>query len=161
VIHRDRAAAEATVCSLCSLCQHDWSSIRADPEMHGTEASNQYARDQAFRFTSYRALLRSVHRPSLSPPLASRPMLKLVAGRSQIIDTGHDAIFSLRYRDVPVAYVPFAGEQHGYRRAENIQRALDTELFFYGRVFGFEPANPVEPVIIETPSRVTVGASGR
>jgi hypothetical protein len=88
-------------------------------------------------------------------------MLKLVAGRSQIIDTGHDAIFSLRYRDVPVAYVPFAGEQHGYRRAENIQRALDTELFFYGRVFGFEPANPVEPVIIETPSRVTVGASGR
>jgi len=52
---------------------------------------------------------------------------------------------ALRARGIPVAYVPFEGEQHGFRRAENIKRALDAELYFYSRVFGFELAEPVEP----------------
>ena len=55
----------------------------------------------------------------------------------------------LRQKGVPVAYVAFAGEQHGFRRAENIKRALDGELYFYARVFGFELAEAVEPVLIE------------
>jgi dipeptidyl aminopeptidase/acylaminoacyl peptidase len=58
-------------------------------------------------------------------------------------------VAALRAKGVPVAYVPFAGEQHGYRRAENIQRALDAELYFYGRIFGFQPADPIEPIVIE------------
>jgi dipeptidyl aminopeptidase/acylaminoacyl peptidase len=56
---------------------------------------------------------------------------------------------ALRQKGVPVAYVAFAGEQHGFRRAENIKRSLDGELYFYGRVFGFELAEPVEPVKID------------
>lgn len=56
---------------------------------------------------------------------------------------------ALRTKGLPVAYVPFAGEQHGFRRAENMKRALDVELYFYARVFGFELADPVEPVLIE------------
>jgi dipeptidyl aminopeptidase/acylaminoacyl peptidase len=56
---------------------------------------------------------------------------------------------ALRKKKVPVAYVAFAGEQHGFRRAENIKRSLDGELYFYSRVFGFELADPVEPVPIE------------
>ncbi|MCK5556973.1 MAG: S9 family peptidase [Candidatus Hydrogenedentes bacterium] len=56
---------------------------------------------------------------------------------------------ALRTKGLPVAYVPFEGEQHGFRRAENIKRALDGELYFYSRVFGFELADPVEPVVIE------------
>jgi len=56
---------------------------------------------------------------------------------------------ALRKKGVAVAYVPFAGEQHGFRRAENIKRMLDAELYFYSRVFGFELAEPVEPVTIE------------
>jgi len=56
---------------------------------------------------------------------------------------------ALRAKGVPVAYLPFEGEQHGFRRAENISRALDAELYFYSRVFGFELAEPVEPVPIE------------
>ncbi|HKR00012.1 MAG TPA: S9 family peptidase [Pyrinomonadaceae bacterium] len=56
---------------------------------------------------------------------------------------------ALRAKGLPVAYVPFAGEQHGFRRAENIKRALDGELYFYSRVFGFELADEVEPVPIE------------
>ncbi len=40
-------------------------------------------------------------------------------------------VAALRSKGVPVAYVPFEGEQHGFRRAENIKRALDGELYFY------------------------------
>jgi dipeptidyl aminopeptidase/acylaminoacyl peptidase len=56
---------------------------------------------------------------------------------------------ALRKKKVPVAYVAFEGEQHGFRRAENIKRSLDGELYFYSRVFGFELADQVEPVAIE------------
>ncbi len=31
----------------------------------------------------------------------------------------------------------YAGEQHGFRKAENIRDALNSELYFYARVFGF------------------------
>lgn len=55
---------------------------------------------------------------------------------------------ALLKKGLPVAYVPFEGEQHGFRKAENIKRALDAELYFYSRVFGFEPADPIEPVKI-------------
>ncbi len=56
---------------------------------------------------------------------------------------------ALRKKGLPVAYLPFEGEQHGFRRAENIKRALDAELYFYSRMFGFDLADPVEPVLIE------------
>ena len=44
-------------------------------------------------------------------------------------------------KGIPVAYVLFEGEGHGFRRAENVCRALEAELEFYGRVFGFQPAD--------------------
>lgn len=56
---------------------------------------------------------------------------------------------ALRAKRLPVAYVAFEGEQHGFRRAENIKRALDGELYFYSRIFGFEPAGEIEPIEIE------------
>ena len=56
---------------------------------------------------------------------------------------------ALRGRGIPVALVLFEGEQHGFRRAENIKRALDGELYFYGRVFAFQPADEIEPVPID------------
>jgi dipeptidyl aminopeptidase/acylaminoacyl peptidase len=52
-------------------------------------------------------------------------------------------------KGLPVAYLPFAGEQHGFRRAENIIRTLEAELYFYGQIFGFEIADVVAPVKIE------------
>jgi dipeptidyl aminopeptidase/acylaminoacyl peptidase len=60
---------------------------------------------------------------------------------------------ALKEKGLPVAYVPFEGEQHGFRRAENIKRALEGELFFYSRVFGFVLADPVEPFRIENLDR--------
>lgn len=56
---------------------------------------------------------------------------------------------ALRRKGVPVAYLPFEGEQHGFRRAENIKRSLDAELYFYSQVFGFQLPDQVEPVEIE------------
>ncbi len=54
-----------------------------------------------------------------------------------------------RFRELPVAYVAFEGEGHGFRQAANIKRAMEAELYFYGRVFGFVPAGDIEPVVIE------------
>jgi dipeptidyl aminopeptidase/acylaminoacyl peptidase len=56
---------------------------------------------------------------------------------------------AVRARGLPTAYLAFEGEQHGFRKAENIKRALEAELYFYSRVFYFELAEPIEPVKIE------------
>ncbi|MBE9129059.1 MULTISPECIES: alpha/beta hydrolase family protein [unclassified Coleofasciculus] len=56
---------------------------------------------------------------------------------------------ALKAKGLPVAYVTYEGEQHGFRRAETIKRTLEAELYFYSRIFGFELAEPVEPVAIE------------
>ncbi len=55
----------------------------------------------------------------------------------------------LRKKGLPFAYVPFAKEQHGFRQPENIKRAMEAELFFYGCVMGFEPHDVIKPVKIE------------
>ena len=64
-------------------------------------------------------------------------------------DQAERMVAVLSEKGVPVAYVPFEGEQHGFRIAANIQRSLEAELFFYGKVFGFEPADEIEPVEIK------------
>jgi dipeptidyl aminopeptidase/acylaminoacyl peptidase len=58
-------------------------------------------------------------------------------------------VAALRDKGIPVAYLAFEGEQHGFRRAENMKRSLEAELYFYARILGFEVADPVEPVDIE------------
>ena len=55
---------------------------------------------------------------------------------------------AVRAKGLPVAYLTFAGEQHGFRKAENIRRVLEAELYFYSKVFGFDLADDVEPVEI-------------
>ncbi len=56
---------------------------------------------------------------------------------------------AVKAKGLPVAYLPFEGEQHGFRQAKNIKRSLDAELYFYSKVFGFDLADPIEPVQIE------------
>jgi dipeptidyl aminopeptidase/acylaminoacyl peptidase len=48
-------------------------------------------------------------------------------------------VAALASQGIPHAYVAFEGEQHGFRRAENVAAAVEGELSFYGQVFGFEP----------------------
>ncbi len=58
-------------------------------------------------------------------------------------------VAALRAKGIPHAYLAFPGEQHGFRQAAHIRRALEAELSFYGRVLGFTPAGDLEPVPIE------------
>jgi dipeptidyl aminopeptidase/acylaminoacyl peptidase len=72
-------------------------------------------------------------------------------------DQAEKMVEAIRAKGIPVSYVAFPGEQHGFRQAKNIKRALDGELYFYSRIFNFELAEPVEPVEIENlrPRRTT------
>lgn len=56
---------------------------------------------------------------------------------------------ALRKKKIPVAYISFEGEQHGFRQAKNIKRSIEAELYFYAQIFGFELADRIEPVDIE------------
>ena len=81
----------------------------------------------------------------------SRPMILFQGLEDKVVPPNQAEMMveALRAKGLPVAYLAFEGEQHGFRRAENIQRALDAELYFYSRIFGFELAGPVEPMHIE------------
>jgi len=57
-------------------------------------------------------------------------------------------VAALERNGVPYAYLAFGGEQHGFRKAETNIRCLESELYFYGRIMGFEPAGGPEPVEI-------------
>ena len=57
-------------------------------------------------------------------------------------------VAAMRARRIPVAYLAFEGEGHGFRRKETVQRTLEAELSFYGQVFGFEPADEIEQVLL-------------
>ncbi|MFQ6328687.1 prolyl oligopeptidase family serine peptidase [Nocardia sp. CWNU-33] len=81
------------------------------------------------------------------------PLIVLQGSEDAVVPPNQSQMIvdALRERQIPVAYILFAGEQHGFRRAENIRRALDSELSFYGQVFGFElpAAERIEPVTVE------------
>ena len=51
---------------------------------------------------------------------------------------------ALLEKKVPTALKIYEGEQHGFRKSENIEDALNSELYFFSRVFGFDclKANP-------------------
>ena len=58
-------------------------------------------------------------------------------------------VAAMRKKGLPVAYIAFEGEQHGFRIAKNIKRALEGELYFYSKIFGFDLPESVEPVEID------------
>jgi dipeptidyl aminopeptidase/acylaminoacyl peptidase len=59
---------------------------------------------------------------------------------------------ALRRKGLPVAYLTFEGEQHGFRKAETIQTVLRAELAFYGRIFGFKPADGLTDLVMNPPA---------
>ena len=89
--------------------------------------------------------------PIFSAERLNCPVIFLQGLEDKIVppDQAERMVEALRSKGVPVAYLAFEGEQHGFRMAENIQRATEAELDFYGRIFGFTPAGGIEPVEIE------------
>ncbi len=100
-------------------------------------------------YPQQRALYRARSPIHHTARLAS-PMILLQGAEDKAVppaqaQTMFDAVAA---KGLPVAYLLFEGEQHGFRRAATIRRALEAELCFYGKVFGFEPADAIEPVDI-------------
>ena len=56
---------------------------------------------------------------------------------------------ALAAKGIPVAYVLFDGEGHGFRRAENVRRTIEAEYAFFARTFDFEPADDLPGVDID------------
>ena len=89
--------------------------------------------------------------PIFSADRLNCPVIFLQGLEDKIVppDQAERMVEALRAKGVPVAYLAFEGEQHGFRIAANIQRATEAELDFYGRIFGFTPAGGIEPVAID------------
>ena len=79
------------------------------------------------------------------------PIILFQGDEDQIVPPSQSQLMfeAVRAREIPTAYVLFQGEQHGFRKAESIKRALEGELYFYAKIFQFDLAEEVEPVQIE------------
>jgi dipeptidyl aminopeptidase/acylaminoacyl peptidase len=80
----------------------------------------------------------------------SKPMLILQGLDDEVVppDQAEMMIGALDRKGIPYSYLAFEGEGHGFRRAENIERSAEAELFFYGWVFGFTPAGNIRAIEI-------------
>lgn len=81
----------------------------------------------------------------------SRPLLLLQGLDDKVVPPAQAEVIvdALRERGIPYAYIAFAGEGHGFRKAENVKRALAAHFSFLAQVYGFEPADELEPLEIE------------
>jgi dipeptidyl aminopeptidase/acylaminoacyl peptidase len=81
----------------------------------------------------------------------SRPLLLLQGLDDKVVPPAQAEVIveALKQRGIPYAYIAFEGEGHGFRKAENIRRALEAHISFLGQVFGFEPADELEPIAVE------------
>jgi len=81
----------------------------------------------------------------------ARPLILFQGLEDKIVPPNQAELMfeAVRAKGLPVALIEYPGEQHGFRRAENIKRTLEGELYFLSRVFGIALADPVEPVPIE------------
>jgi dipeptidyl aminopeptidase/acylaminoacyl peptidase len=85
------------------------------------------------------------------PERISCPVLILQGAEDRVVPPAQaeQIVDALWERHLPHAYLLFPGEDHGFRSADNIIRSFEAELSFYGQVFGFAPADAIEPVRVE------------
>ncbi|WP_375426640.1 S9 family peptidase [uncultured Friedmanniella sp.] len=79
------------------------------------------------------------------------PILLLQGTEDKVVppEQAEDMAAAAREQGLPVALLMFAGEGHGFRRAENIRASLDAQQYFLGRIFGFTPADDVPEISID------------
>ncbi len=79
------------------------------------------------------------------------PMIFFQGSDDRIVPPNQaEAMFAaLKANGVPVSFLLFEGEGHGFRRAENAVRAIEAEYLFFARVFGFEPAEDLSDIPVE------------
>ncbi len=73
------------------------------------------------------------------------PMLLLQGAEDEVVPPAQADLIvdALEARKLPYAYLLFEGEQHGFRKAENIRTSYEAELSFYAQILGFEPAGEI------------------
>lgn len=81
----------------------------------------------------------------------SSPLLVLQGADDTVVPPHHSEriVEALRAQHLPVAYLVFEGEGHGFRQADSLVRWFEADLDFYSRILGFEPADQVERIEIE------------
>lgn len=79
------------------------------------------------------------------------PVIFLQGSEDKVVppNQAKSMVKALNGKGLPVAYILFDQEGHGFRQAANVKRALEAELSFYAQIFGFEPADIIDPVVIE------------
>jgi dipeptidyl aminopeptidase/acylaminoacyl peptidase len=81
----------------------------------------------------------------------SAPILLLQGTEDRVVPPTQAEMLveAARKKHLPVALIMFEGEGHGFRRAETIRVAAEAQIYFFGRIFGFEPADRVPPIPID------------
>ncbi len=76
------------------------------------------------------------------------PLLVMQGSEDEVVPPAQSEaiVAAVAAKGLPHAYLVFDGEQHGFRQAANIIRSFEAELWFYGHVFGFVPADDIEPL---------------
>lgn len=97
--------------------------------------------------------------PILHPQGFSCPVLVLQGLDDRVVppSEAERIVAALAAKGIPHVYLPFEGEDHGFRQAATIVRAAQAELAFFGGVFGFVPADELPPL----PWRGPPPAAGR
>jgi dipeptidyl aminopeptidase/acylaminoacyl peptidase len=144
--------------TLCALTFHD--ELAAGASYYGVADAEALARDTHKFESRYLDRLIGPY-PERADLYRERSPINHVEGlRSPVIlfqgledavvppNQAETMVAALERNGVPHAYLAFEGEQHGFRRAETNIRCLEAELYFYGRIMGFEPAGDPEPVEI-------------
>jgi len=151
-----RGASASGFTTLCALTFHDVFQAGASyfgvSDLAGLDADTHKFES---RYTAYlvapppeRARLYRERSPLAHTERLSCPMIFFQGLDDKVVVPAQSEVMvrALRSRGIPVAYLTFEGEGHGFRRLETIRRTLEAELSFYGQVFGFAPADEIEPV---------------
>jgi dipeptidyl aminopeptidase/acylaminoacyl peptidase len=79
------------------------------------------------------------------------PLIVFQGADDEVVPPNQSALIveALRSRGIPLSYLLFPGEGHGFRKPDTVIRALQAELSFYSQVFGFTPADTLPPLTIE------------
>ena len=78
------------------------------------------------------------------------PIILFQGGKDKVVskDQSEMIVGSLKKRNIPFSYIFFKDEAHGFRNAKNIQKSLESELYFYSKIFHLDPYEKLPPVLI-------------